>query len=352
MTMLSIASAPTAFAGTVADGGAADVPKPLGWGFDLVRGETAAARCVDFAEPAQQSGGQKVVFEVQITSELDALMRQLDFSPAEWINGLGSNDARMKFLHEQATGLRQVRALAAAHVRNAPLIAGLPRLADDAAALLRTDAARFRARCGDGFIAGIETGGAVIAQLLIEVSAASDAVSVVKSLGLSDGNWTAGWQAAATQAGSRAHLSIYSDGASGSVVCDSVQCLVDRVHELPTVVAGANASMVKPLVVSYEHLALPDDAQPLVSVIDALSEERLMVAFDQRLSQLIGRANDALAAPSAYAAFDAAALQRAVDATARDLLTLRQSETSCFADPHTCVMPALHAAPLVPPPLR
>jgi len=246
---------------------------------DTVAGDcVVAADGTDAIVPVQapNTGGQEVTFSLALIESSSDLQKSLSVSASASAKFLiGGIDAKYKFAEETHTTDTTSTLLASVVVRNTSWTAppGV-KLRDDVLPLLRGVAgkpptneqlARFRARCGDGFIQSYTTGGEFRAIIQVQTSSKDEKDSVSASIA---GHYLSFSASADFEAELRKIVSssstlvrTYQIGGdqADTAACADVSCVTNRIKAFTTAVA-AKPVVFDQQVKAYSLLALPNDA--------------------------------------------------------------------------------------------
>jgi hypothetical protein len=307
----------------------------VGRGYDLLADEVASD-CVTLT-PGPIVRGDTTTSSLHVVESTEELASFLDATV-----GGGSTSAEvLNAFHLDADA---VQVALVARVSHATAPAASVSLTPDAAALLAADPARFRKRCGDGYVEGLSLGGVFVA--LLAISTASRVESEAVAAGLRAHGAEAALEAAVGRA---VPLYTYEVGAGdGSTnACTNVPCLLDRATNFARVVDGASSAVLGAHIVRYEQLARPGDRAP-IDVAAALATRDAIVRASFARTDLASKIDAALAFPAGYASFDAAAARAAVLALDADVVTLGRARAACESNAPSCALPPLAPLPSAP----
>jgi hypothetical protein len=118
---------------------------------------------------------------------------------------------------------------------------------------------------------------------------------------------------------------------------------------MPTTVSGANAAMINVDFMSYDRLALPNDARSPIDTLNQQEVEGDIVASKHDQRDLLGQFLAAQRFPTRYYPVSPADLTASINAINGNINTLRQSASNCWRDYASCAVPALAATPIPAP---
>ncbi len=321
-----------------------------GRGYDNLT-DTVSDYCVDFDGPSPIAGtdGQRVIFSLDLIDNSKTLALKMDVKASANIKyELYGGDGKAQFIADTNLSETSVFLLATVQVRNPPKVLTNIRLKDSARETLKANPARFRERCGDGYISSIVEGGDFFGLIEIQTSTLTEKYQLISSLNAKQvlGMWSASgaFELAvnSTVQNKRIRIRTLQNGGRGETAngCDTVQCLIDRAKQMPTYVA-AHPVLLEAPVLSYRKLELPLDSMPPVDTQNQEAVQRDLVAARLTARDWRGRFQAALDKPEDYEPFDRVQVQDAINTLNENLNTLSLAASECFRDYTACRMPAL-----------
>jgi hypothetical protein len=330
--------------------------------------DTVAGDCITAADgsdvipvQAPNTGGQEVIFSLALIESSSDVQKRLSLSASASAKFLvAGGDAKFKFAEETRTTDTTATLLASIVVRNTSYTVppGI-KLRDDAAALLRGVAgkpaslgqlARFRMRCGDGFLHSYTTGGEFHAMIQVQTSSAEEKRAVSASLA---GNYltfsgSAAFETALQKIVSNSSTLVrtYQIGGEGPTTsaCADVSCVTSRLDAFTSAVSSkpvVYASTVKP----YSLLALPNDATTPTDIAVTLDQMETINVNRNAARDLLSRLVDVQTNPENYVVTPSAleAVSAAVSTLNGNMNKLNGALKTCGRTPSACALPSLSA---------
>lgn len=340
---------------------------------DTVAGDcVVAADGTDTITPIQapNTGGQEVTFSLALVESSSDLQKNLSVSASASAKYLvGGVDAKMKFSEETHTTDTSATLLASVVVRNTSWTAppGI-RLRDDVLPLLRGVAgqppsaeqqARFKARCGDGFIQSYTTGGEFRAIIQVQTSSKDEKDAVSASLA---GHYltfsaSADFESELHKIVSNSSTLVRTYQLGGekadAAACPDISCVTARIKAFTSAVAA------KPVVIDqatkpYNILALPNDAISPREVATTLDLMAVINAQRNSTRDLLSRLLDVQANPENYVigATTMADVMAAISTLNSNMNKLNDALRVCGRTPDACAQPSLAPAVVTVPAIK
>lgn len=313
---------------------------------------------------AANTGGQEVMFalsKVESSQEVQDKLHISAHAAAKFL--VAGGEAKFDFSEQSRVTETSVTLVASLVVRNTSwTVPPGVKLHPEASALLKTNqTARFRERCGDGFLHSYTTGGEFYAIIQINTSSREEKQRIESSV---EGNYLTVSGSASFQKdmeklvkNSSTTVRSYQLGGEGidSTPCMNISCVAERISAFTAAVAR------KPLVFAaevlpYEVLELPSDAvSPLdislsIDVMKEINKQRNNTR-DQLTKFLQVQSKPeryALNAPNATLA----QVTAAISTINGNLSNLDNALKACARDPNTCSMPSISAVAVQAPPAK
>jgi hypothetical protein len=330
--------------------------------------DTVAGDCVTAADgsdvvplQAPNTGGQEVIFSLALIESSNDVQKRLSVSASASAKFLvAGGDAKFKFAEETHTNETTATLLASIVVRNTSytMPPGI-KLRDDAADLLRGVAgqpasaaklARFRMRCGDGFLHSYTTGGEYHAMIQVLTSSAEEKRAVSSSLA---GNYLTFSGSAAFETAlqkivnnSSTLVRTYQIGGEGprTSACADVSCVTNRLDEF-TVAVSENPVVYSTTVKPYSTLALPNDATTPTDIAVTLDQMETINRERNATRDLLARFVDVETNPERYVLTPSAlqTVSSAVSTLNGNMNKLNGALKTCGRTPTSCAPPSLAA---------
>jgi hypothetical protein len=340
---------------------------------DTVAGDcVVAADGTDTISPIQapNAGGQEVTFSLALIESSSDLQKNLSVSASASAKFLvGGGDAKFKFAEETHTTDTTATLLASVVVRNTSWTAppGV-RLRDDVLPLLRGVAgkppsaaqlARFRARCGDGFIQSYTTGGEFRAIIQVQTSSKDEKNAVSASMA---GHYLTFSASADFEnelhkivSSSSTLVRTYQIGGekADTAACADISCVTDRIKSFTSAVA------TKPIVIdqavkSYKLLALPNDAVVPGELAATLDLMATINAQRNSTRDLLARLVDVQTNSENYVlgASTLSDVTTAISTLNSNMNTLNNALKVCGRTPNSCAAPTLASVSVTVPEVK
>jgi hypothetical protein len=336
--------------------------------------DTVAGDCVESAtggviapEQAPNTGGQEVIFSLSLLESSTDVQKSLSVSASASAKFLiAGGDAKFKFAEDTKTSDTTATLLASVTVRNTSWTAPPgTKLKESALSLLRGVAgqpatakqlARFRQRCGDGFLQSYTTGGEFFAAIQVQTSSAEEKKAVSSSIA---GNYltfsgSAEFSTALSKIvnNSSTVVRTYQIGgeSTDAAACSDVSCVTARISSFTSAVSKKPvvfSTTVKP----YKVLALPNDATTPTDIAVTLDAMETINRERNSARDLLNRLIDVQTDPETYVASKStlATVGAAISTINGNMNTLNAALKTCGRTPALCAMPALTAVSVTVP---
>lgn len=339
---------------------------------DTVAGDCMVAANGGAIVPVQapNTGGQEVIFSLSLLESSSDVHNRLSVKASASAKFLiAGGDARFEFAEETKTSETSVTLLAAVVVRNtAWTVPPGVKLSDSALNLLRGVAggpttaakqARFRQRCGDGFLHSYTTGGEFFATIQVQTSSESEKQSISSKIEghylTFSGSAEFSSQLQKIVSNSSTIVRTYQIGGEGAdtAACADVECVTKRIEGFTTAVSK------KPVVFStdvksYRILSLPQDAVTPTDVVVTLDQMELINRERNSTRDLLARFVAVQTDPESYVVGPTTLAQvgQAISTLNGNLNILNSALKTCGRKPADCKTPTLQTVSATMPPLR
>jgi hypothetical protein len=337
---------------------------------DAVAGDCVVAKDYDIntnlpaivPEQAKNTGGQEVVFSLSKVETAQEIQDKLNISASAAAKFLvAGGSAKFSFAEETKTSDTTVTLVASLVVKNnAWTVPPNVRLHPEARDLLITgQAARFRERCGDGFLHSYTTGGEFFAVIQVQTSSREEKKAISSSI---QGNYltisgSADFSSKMQKIVKNSSTTVKSYQLGGSdadtAPCFDVACVAARISKFTEAVA-AKPVVFDAEVLPYEILELPADAVSTLDVTVALDTLKDINRQRNASRDLLTRFLNVQSRPERYALGSPnATLAQVTDAISTingNLTKLDDALKACARDPNTCKLPSVTAVSVVAPP--
>ncbi len=317
-----------------------------GRGYDLVA-DTAKGFCLEpaAAAPVDETGGQEVVFSLQVIEDSKSLAREMQVSAAASLKfGFAGGEAKAKFVEESELSQTSVYALVAVRVLNPHRVVREIEFRQAAIGTLMRDPVRFRELCGDGYVSSIRTGGEYFGLLEVSTSTEKERQELTASISASGMTWSAEASFHNAVNNSVAHkrikLRTIQLGGSGieAAPCTDVRCLLARAHDMAENIRKSPV-LVSAQVMPYSTVPRPDDVrQPIdTQVMQLVQSDLVKTRLDLRDHR--ARYAYALNHPHEFLGLDVHETQSAMRTCEVGINVINRSAIACYRDYNLCEMP-------------